>query len=204
MSQHALSLANEPWEIGGDHEEGPGRAALYETDLALAQVGLLGLEEMGGHLGAEQEGDVTREDLDGEDAAEDLVLLAQQRDGALDELEQAAHERDGRANQGRKVTAPVARREERPCEERAHGQRPQQQQHLGSVHHRGGGVLHRCVGSSRGHCAPALHRTAPEWAALWREARVRMAAGDEGAALALAGDGDGAGAGLAQCPPGPA
>jgi hypothetical protein len=54
---------------------------LRATDLALAQVGLLGLEEVGGDLGAEQERDVAREDLDSEDAPEDLVLLAQQRDG---------------------------------------------------------------------------------------------------------------------------
>lgn len=104
------------------------------TNLPLAQIGFLRLEEMRGDLGAEQEGDVAGEDLDSEDAAQVRVLLLEEGDGSFHELEQAAHEGDPGAHERRqRLVASLEGEEQVPQEER-HGQRSQQQHCLRSVH----------------------------------------------------------------------
>ncbi len=69
------------------------------VDLLLAHLGLVPLEEVRRHLGADEEGDLAAEDGDGEDAAEAGVLLPDHRDRPPHEAEQPAHQRrrrDGR------------------------------------------------------------------------------------------------------------
>jgi hypothetical protein len=69
------------------------RGHIEAVDLLLAHLGLVPLEEVGRHLGADEERDLAAEDGDGEDAAEALVLPPDQRDGPAQEAHQPAHHR---------------------------------------------------------------------------------------------------------------
>lgn len=117
----------------------------------MAQISLLGLEEVRRNLGPKQERDVAREDLDREDAPEVGVLLAQQRDGPFHELQQAAHEGDRVADEGREV-ALLPESQKQVAQQHRDGEGSQQQHGLRGVGHHHRELLHGCLPCHRHSC----------------------------------------------------